>query len=108
MKLTEVVEGMYELLKRRAEEGDLEAYELVSRAEGKRPEMIKPCPFCGGKAYPYKDDEQWIYIVCSKCSSETDGCDTLETAVSNWNQRTAEHAKCPNCGAEMTAEDTEA
>ena len=88
MKLTDAVEDMYELLQKRAREGDIEAYELMCRVKEDTPEKIKPCPFCGGKAEPYKDDEEWVHIKCRECWNETDGHTTLDTAMEFWNKRT--------------------
>ncbi|MBQ6664133.1 MAG: Lar family restriction alleviation protein [Synergistaceae bacterium] len=88
MKLSEVVDEMYALLQKRAEAGDIEAYSLICRIEGKEPAGIKPCPFCGGRAEPYQEeDESWVRIKCTECWAETNGCDTLETALEQWNNR---------------------
>ena len=93
MKLADVVEDMYDLLKKRAIEGDLEAYAVISRVEDKLPEEIKRCPFCGGKAEPYRDDKRWVHIKCKECWAETDGCDTLGNAMSYWNERVMTRAQ---------------
>ena len=88
MKLTEAVKDMCELLERRAREGDLEAYELMSQIDGLPLKRLKECPFCGGQCEVYKDEYKgWVHIRCRECWAETDGCDTLETAISHWNER---------------------
>ena len=89
MKLTEAVNDMCELLQKRAREGDFEAYELMSQIDGIQLEQLKECPFCGGQAELYKEDEDenWIHVRCRECWAETDGCDTVKTATSQWNER---------------------
>lgn len=51
--------------------------------------MLKPCPFCGGRAEVLAD----VWICCTVCGAETDG-------VEEWNTRVSlEHTEepCPNC-----------
>lgn len=81
------MKNMYDLLQKRVREGDLEAYELICRIEGKTPEQLKPCPFCGGQAEAYKDDENCTHVRCAECWAETDGYYMLEPAIENWNMR---------------------
>lgn len=53
--------------------------------------MIKPCPFCGGKAvlerihYHLLDDS--FIVMCEECGGEAD---TQEEAIEAWNKRLAE------------------
>ena len=53
---------------------------------------MKPCPFCGGKAEIYSDEE-WFYVRCADCWAQTDGYDTEITARTEWNMRVATRPK---------------
>lgn len=54
-------------------------------------EVLKPCPFCGGKAHAafhnarHKDDEYYL-VMCSKCFARAVG-ETFDEAVEVWNRR---------------------
>lgn len=46
---------------------------------------LKPCPFCGGAAFPYMntpscDMEPWVHVVCLDCGAGA-------PSVEKWNQR---------------------
>ena len=106
MKLTEAVEDMYTLLQKRAEDDDIEAYALICNIEDRPTVKLKPCPFCGGHAEPYKEeDENWLYIQCMECGSKTDGYKKIKLAIESWNKRTTMLVRCPRCGAELTSDD---
>ena len=47
---------------------------------------LKPCPFCGGKA-EVNEFNDFIWIYCSVCESETTLFVTLEQAIEAWNRR---------------------
>ncbi len=63
---------------------------------------LKPCPFCGGKVEPFKDDHNKFGIECSNCQMyfgiEVEaGCkliegwhstfNTLDSMIEAWNRR---------------------
>lgn len=57
-------------------------------------EILKPCPFCGGKAYFDRDEHGWEWIECEKChvatnqrASSMEDCKPLLAEA--WNTRTA-------------------
>ena len=56
-------------------------------------EKLKPCPFCGGKAYV--DDPNYNYVVrCYKCRVSTAWYADKNKALKAWNTRTGEEEKC--------------
>lgn len=58
---------------------------------------IKPCPFCGGKAYETERGEygEYVYIACGKCDAKSPSfCITdyrpktaAKKAIKAWNKR---------------------
>lgn len=55
-------------------------------SEIKKPEELKPCPFCGGKAKCFTvNSATWVF--CTDCSAETRAYDTREEAIAAWNRR---------------------
>lgn len=55
---------------------------------------LKPCPFCGGKAflaeYDYKFDTGYVPtygVECTGCNAAIYDCDTEEEAAEAWNRR---------------------
>ena len=48
-------------------------------------EEIKPCPFCGGKAYVYQGMYPWV--ECEDCCGRNGTSETVEEAIENWNDR---------------------
>ena len=51
-------------------------------------EELKPCPFCGGKAYIEKNRYKYAYwIKCYDCRVETEAYDYVEEAINVWNRR---------------------
>ena len=54
-------------------------------------EKLKPCPFCGGLAWPGQDatvgTQFWITCGDEKCSAEQRPFDDLEDAITAWNTR---------------------
>jgi Lar family restriction alleviation protein len=52
------------------------------------PEPLKPCPFCGGKAYAYERNEALEIgnVICSNCGVNMEGDDETD-AVRLWNRR---------------------
>ena len=59
---------------------------------------LKPCPFCGRKAYIYKDEYIGTYRAecrntrCS-CIPSTWFCETKEGAADLWNRRAADEVR---------------
>ena len=56
-------------------------------------EQLKPCPFCGGKAQIFTDDEMGYlgnnqYLVkCENCLCGTGHYNNPECAIEAWNKR---------------------
>ena len=54
-------------------------------------DKLLPCPFCGGEAIVYTDEETNCYMIgCkSNCAVEpmTEWCETEENAIAQWNTR---------------------
>lgn len=58
-------------------------------------EELKPCPFCGGKAYAWRTDQGLWYADCkendfSKCIVQPGTIDPLpseQEAIEAWNRR---------------------
>ena len=59
-------------------------------------EELKPCPFCGGKAYMktiqakrrmFTKAKDYPYIRCVICHTSTAACFTEEEAIEAWNAR---------------------
>lgn len=48
-------------------------------------EDIKPCPFCGGKAYTIHSDSDTVYVECWECHASGPDKRTIEDAISCWN-----------------------
>ena len=64
----------------------------------KESERLLPCPFCGGNAEPYmspynSDNERMGAIACPGCGAETAFFETIDQAVSAWNQREIHNAQ---------------
>ena len=61
-------------------------------------ETLKPCPFCGGRAYvsAHADvlfTKHWYSIRCFNCDADTYWyyhCKTAEEAAEKWNKRVRE------------------
>ena len=61
---------------------------------------LKPCPFCGGKAYLMADgttEEMYVYIMCWRCCvrtvkrcSSTFGVEAEREVIALWNRRVSE------------------
>lgn len=56
--------------------------------------QIKPCPFCGGKAYSHKSNRFNWYVFCHECCISTDGMmlygerpKSEQQAIDFWNTR---------------------
>ena len=55
------------------------------------PEELKPCPFCGGKAYIGENTvfNGMFYACCCDCSASAgDEFNSKEEAIAAWNTRT--------------------
>ena len=57
-------------------------------------EMLKRCPFCGGKASSNKETKvstsglAYKYkVVCSSCGASTEECNTEGLAIAKWEAR---------------------
>lgn len=53
---------------------------------------LKPCPFCGGKAFvsaklPYFGETLTLAVVCEKCNASSKHKTTEEKAIEAWNRR---------------------
>lgn len=58
-------------------------------ASDNRMTNLKPCPFCGGKAYScgrFQFGNQW-WVGCHRCGARTALYDKHETAEHKWNVR---------------------
>lgn len=72
-------------------------------------EKLKPCPFCGGKAWAYSGttyhfESGWGWIcACKSCDAQGEIGETKAAAIRNWNRRTAQH--CPRCGSYIEPEE---
>ena len=60
-------------------------------------EIIKPCPFCGGRpeiVTPEETDGQYWFIACTSDNcwgiAGTELCDTETEAIDKWNRRDGE------------------
>ena len=66
---------MHRLLEGIANGDDISKSEITAvleRINGKEPDMpeLKPCPFCGGEAEVYTEEDEsqeWIYVRCIDC-----------------------------------------
>lgn len=56
--------------------------------------VLKPCPFCGGKAILVKIlDENTVMIECDQCGANQgvfSGTNRLDFAMTSWNSRVQE------------------
>ena len=94
-RLIENAPEMYRLLEGIASGDDISKSEITAvleRINGKEPDMpeLKPCPFCGGEAEVYEEEDEsqeWVYVRCVDCWARTDGNDTEIGARDAWNQR---------------------
>ena len=94
-RLVENAPEMYRLLDGIANGDDISKSEITAvleRINGKEPDMpeLKTCPFCGGEAEVYTEEDEsqeWVYVRCVDCWARTDGNDTEIGARDAWNQR---------------------
>ena len=91
-RLIENAPEMYSLLDRLASGEDIQPSEitaLLKRVNGGEPDKpeLKRCPFCGGEAEVYTEEDEWWHVRCSDCWAQTDGHDTEIGAIDAWNQR---------------------
>ena len=75
------------------------AKDVEGTREGKMPDKLKPCPFCGADdpvektelAWPSwcdTGDGDWYYVQCRNCESATGGYHKIrEEAITAWNCR---------------------
>lgn len=54
-----------------------------------KPPELKPCPFCGGKARLFTDDDKYYshIVACENCGARTLREHIEAIAVSYWNRR---------------------
>jgi catechol 2,3-dioxygenase-like lactoylglutathione lyase family enzyme len=97
-KAAEVQEEKDPNLKRYGEAEDEVAWEKIREAEGR----LKPCPFCGGKAFinyvpPHThggpagfmpDCKGEHFIECTGCTCAIAGGPDLDETIADWNKRT--------------------
>ena len=53
---------------------------------------LKPCPFCGGKAFvsaklPYFGERFTLAVVCEKCNASSKHKNFEDEAIEAWNRR---------------------
>jgi Lar family restriction alleviation protein len=53
-------------------------------------EPLKPCPFCGSRAYDSGRMMSWS-IYCNGCEAMNGPYKTAQTAATRWNQRSLVH-----------------
>ena len=52
---------------------------------------LRPCPFCGSKAYHKKvDPAGYIQMECDRCWAEGPTAEDIVAAVAAWNKREGE------------------
>ena len=60
-------------------------------------EMLKPCPFCGGKAELHKTtcttSAPGVFVMCGQCLTLSNNFHTEEKAVLMWNRRVKNEGK---------------
>lgn len=57
---------------------------------------LKSCPFCGGKAFVLKRNDNGfvlVYVVCKACHAGTNGKVKESFAVDAWNRRSDDNGK---------------
>ena len=59
---------------------------------------LKPCPFCGGKAYITNFDVFGgvKYVVCADCGARIQAPEKAKVAIA-WNARAEQKTDCPYC-----------
>lgn len=50
-------------------------------------DKVKPCPFCGGRAYLYHSVGQIYWYTCESCKAETRASGSPAGALVIWNTR---------------------
>ena len=53
---------------------------------------LKPCPFCGGKAFvsarlPYFGGQKTVAVVCENCNASSKNKVKEKDAIESWNRR---------------------
>ena len=55
---------------------------------------LKPCPFCGGKAWTLCHADYWeknagvvSYVGCTECKARSDLFANMDDAIAAWNRR---------------------
>ena len=56
---------------------------------------LKPCPFCGARAYVHRKILRasvtiWYVCLCEECPCQTWGSDNMQEAIEAWNRRAGE------------------
>ena len=79
-------EAIRELLDKRR------AWEPARFAKVNTPDLLKPCPFCGGVAeYDNSDGGPYEWVQCTNCGAQGPGANYnesgLEAALTAWNSR---------------------
>jgi Lar family restriction alleviation protein len=55
---------------------------------------LKPCPFCGGKAYRDRvDDKPLFWVACLECGIDGRICESEPEAITAWNRRPPESSE---------------
>lgn len=54
-------------------------------------ENPKPCPFCGSEEASVDCGYGLFYVRCDDCGASASYCETVEQAISAWNERVVIH-----------------
>ena len=49
--------------------------------------ILKPCPFCGGKAKERYECLNGVFVRCNECGVSTDIFSSQVDAIETWNRR---------------------
>ena len=72
------------------------------------PEKLKPCPFCGGRAYLSERISGGYYVECESingCLAESGNYDTRGQAIEAWNRRVMDTDELDRIASALDRED---
>lgn len=52
----------------------------------RRDTELKPCPFCGGRAFVH-NPEYGYFVMCDRCKTSSNNFKDRDKAVNQWNRR---------------------